>query len=62
MSRTLSVVKELIGSAILIYASLIAALTVRFLWIDFQGIIRVSGKLLGVCSLFHSCLPQRSNP
>ena len=44
MSRTLSVVKELIGSAILIYASLIAALTVRFLWIDFQGIIRSPGS------------------
>ncbi len=40
MPRALLVVKELIGSAILIYASLIAALTVRFLWTDFQGIIR----------------------
>ena len=44
MSRTLSVVKELIGSTILIYASLIAALTVRFLWIDFQGIIQSQGS------------------
>ncbi len=44
MSRALSVVKELIGSATLIYASLIAALTVRFLWIDFQGIILTQGS------------------
>ena len=44
MSRALSVVKDLIGSAILIYASLIAALTVRFLWNDFRGIIQSQGS------------------
>lgn len=44
MPRTLSVVKELVGSVTPIYASLISALTVRFLWIDFEGIIQSPGS------------------
>lgn len=44
MPRPLSLVKDLIGSAILIYASLIAALTVRFLWIEFRGDIQSQGN------------------